>query len=107
MRRRRRRAMSDDGASFVSRMLKNPYGKLTILSASDIDLLHRKSLEILSRTGIVFNHEEAISCFRKAGVKTQEKRVYLEEEHIDQALSHTPSIYTLKASDSRTSPPVF
>ena len=78
MRRRRRRATSESGASFVSHMLKNPHGKLTILSASDIDLLHKKSLEILSRTGVVFNHEEAISWFQKAGVKIQEKRVYLE-----------------------------
>lgn len=106
MRRRKQRATVESGTSFVSRMLKNPYGKLTILSASDIDLLHKKSLEILSRTGVVFNNEEAIFWFRKAGVKIQEKRVYLEEEHIDEALSQTPSIYTLKASDSRKDVPI-
>jgi trimethylamine--corrinoid protein Co-methyltransferase len=67
------------------------------LSASDISKIHEASMKILSTTGIVFNDDECVETFRKNGVKTDGKTVYLTEKEVMNALAQAPAAFEVKA----------
>jgi len=68
-----------------------------LLSGSEIEQIHRTSMGLMARTGVVFPDAEAIAIFRKHGVRTDGSTVYLEERQVLQALSTAPASFTIAA----------
>ncbi len=68
-----------------------------VLSAREIDEIHRTSMAILARTGVDMPDEEAIAVFKKHGVRTDGSRVYPDEAQIREALRTAPARFTIAA----------
>jgi trimethylamine--corrinoid protein Co-methyltransferase len=68
---------------------------LTSLSKSQCDGIHEAAMTILEKTGVVFQCQEALDIFKKAGIKVEGDRVFLDQAMVDWALKATPSQFTL------------
>jgi trimethylamine--corrinoid protein Co-methyltransferase len=68
-----------------------------ILSQGDVEHIHQTSMRILSTVGVEFPSEEALSVFRRHGVRTEGARVTITEDQLWQALESAPAQFTLHA----------
>ena len=80
-----------------------PASKFTLLTEAQVEQIHEASLSILSRTGVVFNEEEAVGYFRQAGAGVADNRVYLERDFVERCLATAPAQYTLHARNPANS----
>ncbi len=99
-RRRRRRARSGGNEKREqpsSQPIISAIPKLDFLSDVQLEQLHEASLAILSRTGVIFSSDSAISHFRRAGSRIEGKRVYIERDLVVECLATAPKQYTLHA----------
>ena len=69
------------------------------LSPTDIEQIHNTSMRLLADVGVKFLDDEAIAVFRKRGVKTDGRTVYLSEEQVMKATEAAPSRFTIRARD--------
>lgn len=66
------------------------------LNQSDISLLHEASLEIMVRTGMRFEDEEALDLFKKGGAKVVDgNRVLIRPHMVETALRSVPKNITI------------
>jgi trimethylamine--corrinoid protein Co-methyltransferase len=56
-------------------------------------------MRLLADVGVKFLDDEAIAVFRKHGIKTDGRTVYLSEEQVMRALEVAPSRFTIRARD--------
>ncbi len=77
--------------------VENPYAPMEILSADQIEAIHRTSLRILEEVGIELMSPGARAALRAYGARVDEAsgNVRLDREMIDRALATTPSSFTL------------
>ena len=69
--------------------LESPYYRR--LSDTQLQQIHNASLEILERTGIRFNDEEAVKLFKKGGAEVVDgNRVHVPSWRVEWALSIVP-----------------
>lgn len=73
------------------------------LWSQDIRRLHEATLEILCRQGVVFQMEDALRILADHGavVDWSERRAFISEEMVADALSSAPKSFTLAARDPR------
>lgn len=72
-------------------------GYFELLSAADLEQIHRTSMQVLGQVGVAFPHEEAQAVFQKHGVKVEAGRVYLTETQVMDRLAGVPRQFTLHA----------
>ncbi len=60
-------------------------------------IIHDRSMQIMAREGVVFNHDGALACFRRHGINTRGKTVWLTENQIFTLLEHAPAKFKLSA----------
>ena len=77
--------------------MENTYDRLKPLNREQIELIHKKSLEILKKKGFWFDSEKARKIFRKHGFKVDGEIVYFKEQDIEKALETAPSEFTIRA----------
>jgi trimethylamine---corrinoid protein Co-methyltransferase len=71
---------------------------LPFLTRGEVDLVHEKSVELLSRIGFRFaQSSRAIELFRKHSFRTEGDIVFFSEGQIREALSLVPSSFRVKA----------
>ena len=80
---------------YVSRLKSRP----EFLSADDMDLIHAKTMRLLSEVGVVVPVDDALGIFRKHGIRVEGQRVYLEEAKLMQAVANAPIEFTIHARD--------
>ena len=68
-----------------------------VVTQNDIDQIHETSLKILDEIGVVFDYLPAIDILVKGGAKSDGKVVRFPRKMVEQALSTTPSSFTLHA----------
>lgn len=68
---------------------------IRIMSNTDIENIHQCTLDILSKTGIVFNSPEAIAIFQENGARIEGKKVFLPRNLIETSLKTVPSHFSL------------
>ena len=70
---------------------------LNLLSPAEIENIHRSSLLILERTGVLVPHQGVLQALADHGARINwdEQRVYFSEDIIQWALSQAPSAFTL------------
>ena len=73
-------------------------GKLEIkvLSDNEIELMHRRTLDVFEKVGFRITHDEAIKKFAKAGAKVDKTsgNIRLSPEMVKELLDLAPSIVT-------------
>jgi trimethylamine--corrinoid protein Co-methyltransferase len=68
-----------------------------LLSDRDLEQIHDTSMSLLGNVGIEFPYDEALSVFRKHGVRTDGSRVFLSEDRVMSGLATVPSQFTIRA----------
>ncbi len=67
--------------------------KIEVVSKSDLDRLHEKSLKVLSETGVVFHNDYALAVFKENGLKVDGKTVFFSKQDVEKALALCPSTF--------------
>ncbi|SCX81904.1 trimethylamine methyltransferase family protein [Desulfoluna spongiiphila] len=71
------------------------YDRMQELTQEDFTRVHDSAMDLLKNTGIVFNDDEAIDIFKKNGVKTEGKTVFLTEAQVKSAVEKAPTKFTV------------
>ena len=71
--------------------------KIEVLSKAEIEDIHNSSMEILGKTGLVLNSEDARLLMQFHGARLDGKRVYIPPGLVEKALKACPSEFTLKS----------
>jgi trimethylamine--corrinoid protein Co-methyltransferase len=68
-----------------------------VLTQDDVQHIHRTSMRLLANVGVEFPYPEALQVFKKHGVKTDGKRVFLSQDQVMDALKTVPRQFTIHA----------
>lgn len=79
------------------------YDRMQTLSKSELDSIHKASMDILEECGIVFQEERSVSVFRDFGFRTEGNTVYFKEEEVVSAIEKAPSRFQLTARNPEKS----
>jgi len=77
--------------------MQNTYDRLRTLNKEQIELIHKKSVEILEKTGFWFDSENSVNIFKKRDFKVDGNIVYFKEKDIENALETVPSKFIVRA----------
>lgn len=83
--------------SSIHEKLSQPVHNIPIyelLNEEEIELIHQKSLEILSEVGILFYSEEARQILKAHGAKIDGEMVYLDPDLVMEYIAKAPSEFT-------------
>lgn len=64
---------------------------------SILDEIHKRSLELLSNSGVVFHNDKALDLFRSRGFRVSGQTVFFKEKDIGDSLVKVPSQFNVKA----------
>ncbi|MFW9949238.1 MAG: trimethylamine methyltransferase family protein, partial [Candidatus Thorarchaeota archaeon] len=75
--------------------------KITLLSRSEITLIHEKSLEILNKIGIIIPHPKLLQLFKDFGANVEDKLqlVKIPPDLVMELLSYTTKEFILYGRD--------
>lgn len=79
------------------------YDRMHTYTKTELDKIHRASMEILAGAGICYYDEAALSCFRHHGVKVEGNKVYLQESDVIKALQFIPDHFEWHARNAENS----
>ena len=79
------------------------YNGVKVLSPSQVREIHKASMTILEKVGVVFEEEKALELFRDAGAKVSNDAVRFSPEMVESLLKRCPSRVTLYAKDPKKS----
>ncbi|MBG1231921.1 trimethylamine methyltransferase family protein [Aestuariivirga litoralis] len=103
-RRRRGGARANPGAGGGSGLQQLPERKVQrrfapteIISADELESIHRASLKVLSEIGMDFNHPEAHALLKAAGAQIDGERVRFDPAMIEELVAHAPETFMLHA----------
>lgn len=68
----------------------------SLLTVEEMDLIHEKTLDVLENVGVVFEYDPIIEEFRKRGVKTEGRRVYIPRNLVEHAIKTVPRQFEWK-----------
>src|SRR5258708_6413696 len=94
---RRERRVADAIKQLPWQRLVNRFKPMEILSADELEAIHRASLRILEELGLEVWSEQALAIFRRAGasVDASNSRVRLDRGLIEAAIKTVPREFTL------------
>ncbi len=97
--RRRERRTSGGIRQLPFARLKNPFRPVEILSADQVESIHRASLRLLENVGFEVLHLESLDIFKQAGAKVDfgTKRVQLDGALVESLIAKAPPRFTLRA----------
>ncbi len=75
---------------------------LTTLSQAQCERIHEAALEILERTGALFDCPEALEIFKKGGARVEGHRVRVPASLVEWALRTAPSEFTLYDQEGKS-----
>ena len=81
--------MANNSAQTVMNSQRAGMG-LRHLSDTQIEKIHRASLDILERTGVTVAHEQALEMLKAAGARVEGQRVYMPADMVEAAVASAP-----------------
>jgi trimethylamine--corrinoid protein Co-methyltransferase len=75
--------------------MNNAYKK--VLSDQDIQQIHDTSMRLLKEVGVQFPDDEAIAILEGRSIRTDGRRVFMDEDQVMQALESVPAQFTIHA----------
>ena len=87
----------------MTRGFRRTFKPLEIATEEDINAIHKGTLEVLWKTGVLVEHDRALQLFKKKGcsVDLDERRVRIPPAVVEDCLRKAPSIFCVKARDPR------
>jgi trimethylamine--corrinoid protein Co-methyltransferase len=79
------------------------YDRMQTLDEAQMQLIHDSAMEILGRTGVAFNEDEAIEIFKANDFKVENKTVFFNEGQVRAALETAPAKFTVTARNPERS----
>ena len=81
------------------RRLVNPFRPLEILSADEVEAIHRASLQILAEIGVEVLGDRTLEAFAAAGATVDRltRRVRVDPDHVEALIATAPSTFELHA----------
>lgn len=97
--RRRPRRVPVEVAQLPWRSIRNPFRPVEILSADQVEAIHRASLRILREIGFEVLGDRALELFAAAGARVDRSRrsVRLDDALVDELVARAPSEFRLHA----------
>lgn len=94
---RPRRSTGQGISQLPRRDVVNPYAPLELLSADQVEAIHRTSLDILENLGVEVMSPRALQVFENAGAEVEpaSRSVRIDRGLVDLALSSAPSSFVL------------
>jgi len=77
--------------------------QVKVLSLDDMNTVHEKALELLSKRGIVFQTDETIETFRKHGARIEDHTVFMKKDLVEKCLAQCPNTFRLEALNPQKS----
>jgi len=75
-------------------MVPDPF-LLRVVDKDTLQSIHKQSLQLLAKAGVIFDNQTIIRRFTRKGQKVDGKRVYLSEAFVSEALAVTPKSFTM------------
>ena len=75
---------------------------LKIVDDSTLDRVHRETVRVLEKVGVVFESDQIIEIFSRHGARIDGKKVYIREADITNALQTCPRKFTMVGRDAAT-----
>jgi trimethylamine--corrinoid protein Co-methyltransferase len=77
----------------------NRYRPIEVLSADEVEFIHRSALELLQKSGIEILHDGARTALRAGGAEVDEARmrVRLPAEFVEETIGRAPSSFEMRA----------
>lgn len=99
--RRRARRAAGGLQQLPWRRLRNPFRPVEIVSADELEAIHRASLRILSEVGMEVLGDGPLDRFTRAGARVDrlERRVRLDPEHTEALVALAPGTFALHAAN--------
>jgi trimethylamine---corrinoid protein Co-methyltransferase len=88
------------------RVSSRAFPSVNLLSADEIESIHRESLKVLQEIGMDFLLPEARELLRQAGAKIDGERVRFEPAMVEELISHAPKQFTWHARNPANNIPV-
>jgi trimethylamine--corrinoid protein Co-methyltransferase len=85
-----RRSTSSAVQQVPKHISRRPFAPVNLVSADELESIHRASLRVLSEIGMDFMLPEARDLLKKAGAKIVGERVYFEPAMIEELIAHAP-----------------
>ena len=84
------------------RGFRRRFKPLEIATEEEIDAIHKATLEVLWKTGVLVEHERALKFFSTNGCRVDfdERRVRIPPTVVEECLRKAPSIFCVKSRDS-------
>ena len=98
-RRERRMASSGGVRQMPFGAVRNRYPRFEVMSADEVEAIHRASLRLLAETGMEVMHAESRSLLRRGGADVDEasQRVRFDPAMVEEVIRTVPSSFTLQA----------
>lgn len=77
--------------------------RLKVLADEELDRIHEASIQLLEKTGVVFECEEAVTVFKKNAVKVDGRKVFIGGKLAEAAVENAPATFTLTARNDSQS----
>jgi len=77
------------------------FDNLNLLTEEQLNLVHEKSIKLLSTVGFRFVHDEVVEIFKNHGFKTDQDIVFFTKESINQAIETVGNSFTLMARNPK------
>jgi trimethylamine--corrinoid protein Co-methyltransferase len=74
-------------------------GQYQPLTGEHLQRIHEASLEVLARTGVQVENEDALALYRQGGARIEGHKVYITRGMVDRALEQAPSRVLLAGRD--------
>ena len=82
------------------RKLKRAFPAMEIVSADELESIHRASLKVLSEIGMDFTLPEARDMLKKAGATVDGERVRFDPAMVEELIASAPSEFTFHARNA-------
>lgn len=79
------------------------YDRMHTLSESELELIHKNSMEILEKTGVSFMNQEALEIFKANGFRVEGETVYFTDADIRKAVKDAPSRFVIEGRNPEKS----
>ncbi|ATW28676.1 hypothetical protein DCMF_16680 [Candidatus Formimonas warabiya] len=81
----------------------NLSSQVKVLSPDEMNMVHEKALELLSKRGIVFESDNTIETFRKHGARIEDHTVFMNKELVEKCVAQCPKTFRLEALNPQKS----
>lgn len=71
------------------------YDRIQTLSTEELTKIHNATIDLLKHTGVAFDDPEALSLFKKWGIRVDGKTVFLSEKDVRKAVESAPSFFSV------------